>query len=132
MSLRSRIYATIRGLCSPFLLGSVVSLRPIRRANPRQPITSHHVDDPEADVDRMVRDPFEIPVHEQVPRPGLDAQLSLAHPTDEVAEVPVMQLVDRIVHLDHVADYLGVAPDERVHRGADRGAPPSGPRTDTC
>src|SRR5438874_4122945 len=114
MSLRSRIYATIRGLCSPFLLGSVVSLRPIRRANPRQPVASHHVDDLEADVDRMVRDPFEIPVHEQVPRPGLYAHLSLAHPTDEVAEVFVMQLVDRFVNLVYVVDCLCVSSYEGV------------------
>src|SRR5437773_10206043 len=126
MSIRSGVSTTTRELCRRLLLSPVVSLRPVRRPNPGQPVAGHHVDDPEADVDRMVGDPFEIPVHEQVPRSRLDIQLALAHSTDDVPEVLVVQLVDRIIHLDDVADRLGVAPDERVACGVDHGDRPIG------
>src|SRR5947199_6820152 len=126
MSLRSGISTTSRELCRRLVLSPVVSLRPVRRANPGQPVAGHHVDDPEADVDRMVRDPFEIPVHEQVPRSRLDIQLALAHSTDDVPEVLVVQVVDRIIYFDDVADLLVVAPDERVDCGVDDGDRPIG------
>src|SRR6266571_4868961 len=51
--------------------GLRISLRAVRRSDPREPVARDHVDDPQSDVDRVIRDPLEIPVHEDVPGAAL-------------------------------------------------------------